>query len=428
MQFFSVNLYIAMPLHDYFPASTRIWRALTGGIARRVYVAFALLLLVLSTVARVYSFVLTRRIHAIISGLSNLHIDETTEEELMRTVPYLTRSKWDRRVDRNVEIGDVDTGVERFYYVTVSNEPNWMRFESFAGRFPNVGYSKDGRPKSWILTAADLLGYRYLGFGASVVLLNGKVSSVRYGIANELTVPQSFGSIVSVRSVHARWAPYRTGFEVSSTDDESPQFNIGGDDNHLAVLFTPDASQALTSHVFKVDLNCFWSLVACRDARQIAPLLWQDKNAIAAETLARLKSNNPCPDRILVGRTKYFPDINVVLLGSTGFKAESGNEEGLRVDEIRTHYKLIEVLQGHSSKSWGSVRTSATVPYPGDYSRRLPNMELQWAKAGEKVLAFSNLNFDSCRVVPATPSALSTVRSAIPAPRRVEDQLLTGLQ
>jgi hypothetical protein len=225
-----------------------------------------------------------------------------------------------------------------------------------------------------------------------------------------------------------RWAPHETSFEVSSTDDESPQFHVGGDDRHLSVLFTSETSSALMAHVFDVHLRCFWSLSGCRHARQIAPLLRQDKNSIEVATLARLNSNGPCPDRVLAGRVKYLPDMDVVLLESAGFKTESVNEEGLRLDENWTNYKLIEVLRGRSSKSWESVRGSVTVPYPGDYQRSLPNMGLQWAKAGERVLVFSNLRFDSCRVVQATPSGLSVIRNAIPAPRRVEDARATGLQ
>ena len=105
----------------------------------------------------------------------------------------------------------------------------------------------------------------------------------------------------SVDSAHARWAPHETSFEISSTDDESPQFHVGGDDGYLTVLFTSEASPALMSHVFHVHLRCFWSLFGCRHARQIAALLWQDKNSIEAATLARLNSNDPCPDRILAG-------------------------------------------------------------------------------------------------------------------------------
>jgi hypothetical protein len=122
------------------------------------------------------------------------------------------------------------------------------------------------------------------------------------------------------------------------------------------------------SHVFHVHLRCFWSLFGCRHARQIAPLLWQDKNSIEAATLARLNSNDPCPDRILAGRVKYLLDMGVVLLESNGFKTESVNEEGLRVDENWTNYKLIEVLRGRSSKSWESVRGQCH----GPLSRKLP--------------------------------------------------------
>lgn len=416
-----------MALRDHFEASLWIGHALTGRPARRVYVTMVLLFLVATTVVRAYAFVLTRRIQAVIYGLSKLRIDETTEEELVRTVPYLVRGNWDGRVVRTVELGNVDTGVERGYYISISNQANWMKFENFAWNVSSFKSTKDGRQRGWVFALADWFGYRYLGFGARVILLDGRVSSIEYGIENRLVFPQVFGSIVSVASAHARWAPHETSFDVSSTDDESPQFHVGGDDRHLAVLFTSEASPALMSHVFRVQLSCFWGLIGCRHARQIAPLMWQDKNSIEVATLARLNSNDPCPDRILEGRMKYLLDMGVVLLESTGFKTQSVNEERLRVDENWTNYKLIEVLRGRSSKSWESVRGSVTVPYPGNYRRSLPNMGLQWVEAGERVLVFSNLHFDSCRVVPAKPSGLSVVRNTVPAPRRAEDGQVTGL-
>ena len=416
-----------MPVREHSSASTLIGHALAGRIARRVFVGIVLLLLVATMAVRVYSFVLTRRIQAVVYGLSKLRIDQTTEEEVVRTVPYLARSKSDRRVDRNDELGDVDTGIERIYYVSISNQQNWMKFENFAWHVSSVGSTKDGRQTGWVFTLADWLGYRYLGFNARVVLFDGKVSNIGYGIADKLVFPQVVGSIVSVRNFHSRWMRHEAGFEVTSTDDESPQFHVEGDVGHLAVLFTSEASPELRSHAFRLDLSCFWGLFSCRRARQIALLLWQDKNAIEAATLARLTSNDPCPDRVLAGRAKYLPDVDIVLLESIGFKTESVNEEGRRVDETWTNYELMGVLRGRSSNSWESVRGSATVPYPGDYLRSLPNTGLQWAKAGERVLVFSNLRFDSCRVVLATPSALSAVRNAIPAPRRAEDEPVMGL-
>jgi hypothetical protein len=411
-----------MTIRNYLPASAWVWRTLTGRTARRVYLSILLLLFIVTVVAHVYSFVLTRRIHAVILGLSRITIDQTTEEEVLRTVPYLVRSKWDGNAYKTVEVGDVDTGVEHYYYVIISNEANWMRFERLAICFSKVGY-----PRDWILKVGDQLGYRYLFFSAEVMSLDGKVSRISYGIADQLAIPRGIGNIVSVRSAHGFWAPLQTSFEVASTDEESPQFRVGGDGQHLTVSFAFDASPTLRSGAFQVDLSCFWSLFGCRHASQIAPLLWQDKITIEAATVARLKSSEPCPNRILAGRARYLPDMNILLLESTGSRVENVNEDGRRVDEFWTHYKLVEVLRGRAWGSWESVRSSATVLYPGDYRRSLPNMGLRWSKAGERVLAFSNMAFDSCQIVPATPTALSAIRDVVPAPRRAEDELVRGL-
>jgi hypothetical protein len=406
-----------MTLRDYFPASSWIGHALTGSTARRVYVTIATLLLLATTVIRAYSFILTRRIQAVISGLSKLRIDETTEAEVGRTLPYLVHNNQDRRVTRNAELGDVDTGVESYYYISMSNQPNWMRFENFAWRISNVRFTKNYHPRGWVFTLADWLGYRCISFGAAVVLLDGRVSSIRYEIADRLVFPEAIGDTISVKSIHSRWASHESGFQVSSAYDGNPKFHVRGDDQALAVLFTPEASPALMSHAFQVHLTCFWNLSGCRHPRQIAPLLWQDKNSIEIATRARLNGIDRCPDSILAGRVKYLPDMDVVLLESTGFKHESKNEQELGVDNNLANYKLIEVLRGRSSKALEFIKGSST---PGDYRRSLPDMGLELAKSGERMLVFSNLYFDSCRVVQAKPSTLSAVRNAIPAPRRAE--------
>ena len=417
-----------MTFRDHFKATIWIGRTLTGRMARRVYLAIVLTLVVASAAIRSQTYLVARKIQAVIAGLSKLQIDQTTEDELPRIVPYLVRASWDHRVTTTAEYGDVDVGVEHIYYVTFSNQRNWERFVGYAWRFWGGAISEDGRPLGLIFKVADWMGYRYTAFGARVILLNGRVSSVGYAIDDRLVFPQVMGSIVSVSSNHAYWAPHESGFEVSSTDDESPEFHVRGSDASLAVSFGPDASAELRSHAFHVDLRCFWSFGGCRNARQVAPLLWQDKNAIEAAALARLKSDDPCPDRILAGRVKYFPDLNVVLLESIGFKIENGYEQGgMRVNEMRNQFKLVENLRGRPSNFWESVASGLTVPYPGDYTRTLPNTGLRWAKPGEKVLAFPNFNFDSCRVVPATPSAISIIRDAHPSPRRAEDMIVGGI-
>jgi hypothetical protein len=415
-----------MSLRDHFPACSWIGHALTGSTARRAYVTIATLLLLATTVVRAYSFILTRRIQAVISGLSTLRIDEATEAEVGRVSPYLVRNNEDRIVTRNVELGDVDTGVEIYYYASMSNQLNWMSFENFAGRISNVRFNKhDNHPRGWVFTLADWLGYRYISFRAAVVLLDGRVSSIRYAIADRLVFPEVIGDIISVKSIHSRWGPNESGFSVSSAYDEDPKFLVRGDDQGLAVLFTPEASPALKSHAFKVHLACFWNLFGCRHPRQIAPLLWQDKNSIEIATGARLNGIERCPDRILAGRAKYLPDMDVVLVEPTGFKHENKNEQELGVDNRLANYKLIEVLRGRASKPLELING---ISMPRDYRRSLPDMGLELAKSGDRMLVFANLYFDTCRVVQAKPSTLSAVRNAIPASRRAEDELVTGLQ
>ncbi|HEX8879615.1 MAG TPA: hypothetical protein VF749_06270 [Candidatus Acidoferrum sp.] len=335
-----------MSLRTYFPSAIWFGTGLRGRILRRVCITLLLLIVGARTATGIYSLVLTHRVQAVITGLAKLRIDETTEEELSSVVPYLVRSEWDWQVKRTRETGDVDLGSVSTYYVTISNEPSWMRFGNFASRYASVRYSKVGRPSGWLLSLANLLGYRYIGFGAGVRLLDGKVSKISYGVADDLVFPRQLGTMVSVESAHAFWAPYQQDFEVSSTDDENLQFRIHANEQHLSVFYTFDAPPEVISHVFHLDLSCFWGLLGCRHARQIAPLLWQDKITTETRTLARLKSNQPCPEGILAARARYLPDASVLLLESKGFETENRNEEGMSIPEIWTNYKLIEVLRG----------------------------------------------------------------------------------
>ena len=278
-----------MALSHHFPASTRLATVLTGRTVRRVCMVVILLLLVAATVSRVFSLVLTRRVQAVISGLSKLQIDETTEGELLRTVPHLIRGERDWDVRPNDELGNVEPGVQQSYYVTISSsERKWMSFLVFADRFSRVEYWKDGPPKSWILTTADLLGYRYLDFSANVVIFNGKVSSISYRLADYLAFPQSSADFIRVKSVHARWHIRQMPSYVQNADDENVQFNVRGDARHFAASFTPEASPALISHAFQLNLRCFWGLTGCQSASQIASSLWQDKDAIEAAMDARM--------------------------------------------------------------------------------------------------------------------------------------------
>jgi len=409
-----------------------ILRTFTGRIARRVYLVLVLALLAISTAARIYTLVLTRRMEAVIAGLSKLQIDKSTEEDVKRTVPYVMRWQWDGQLKRSPETSDIDIGFEQGYSVAISNESSWLKFGRLISPFEaccvNTTYTKDGYEHSWVLALTDLLGYRYVYFGASVVLLNGRVSSVSYGVQDRFGFPRQVGTILAVKSVHSVWESFRRGFRVSSTDDESPQFRVTGGEHSLGVSYAYDAPPELKAHAFKVELACFWSLRGCRMPRQIAALLSEDAERIQQDALARLKSTAPCPARIVAGRLRYLTDVSVSLIESEGLRRVPTNMEGSLGIKTVTDYKLIEVLRGFPVQSLKSVEVRSSVPFPGDYTKQLPNFGPQWPERGEQILLFSNHYFDSCQLVLAVPEAIAAVRNTKPSPKRLEDQTGLALQ
>jgi hypothetical protein len=96
---------------------------------------------------------------AVSSGLSKLEIDNTSEEEVVRTVPYLVRWQWEGQLKRTPETVDIDAGIERGYSVTISNESSWMKFAGLIGRFEsccaNTKFTKDGHEQNWIPTLTE---------------------------------------------------------------------------------------------------------------------------------------------------------------------------------------------------------------------------------------------------------------------------------
>lgn len=403
-----------MSTETHFPVFRWIVRTLTGRLARRIYVVILLFTVLLTTVARLRSYLMVRKVQAVLLGLEETRIDQTTEEQLTKIVPYLTQGDWKAN------------GIShRAYYAHISNESD--RFPRFIGVALNAAQSEE--LVLWSEHVLDWLGYRFMSFDAWVLLQDGKVSHVEYGVANQWVRPKYpayVGYIVSARSVHGFWLPPQRGFEVSSADDESPQYHPRGDEKGLTAIYTSDAPPELTDRVFHLNLRCFWGFRGCDDAREIAPELWQDVQTIRAATYQQLISEK-CPDSIIAGRMRYLPDISVLHLEITDSRRVEVNEEGDRAWDWFTDYKLKEVIRGQSSGSWKNIRLRKAIPSPTDPRRIIANQIWPPTKIGTKVLFFGNIEFDSCRFIPATPSALEIVRNTPVPPRRSEDQIPWGL-
>ena len=367
-----------------------------------------LLLLIISTATRLRAYFMTRKIEAVLHGLSEIRLDQTTEEQMTKMVPYVTEKEW-----------KANGFSYRSYYVHISNESDGLPWP--------YGLTHSYALALWLGRVGDLLGYRYISFDAGVLVQDGKVSQADYGLANQWMRPQAagyVGYIVTARSVHGFWLP--GSLQISSVEDYSPQYRLTRWENTLAVIYTSDAPPELTKRIFDLNLSCFWGLRACADAADIAPEISQDAERIQKATYMQLISDK-CPNSIIDGRMRYLPDVSVLLLEVTGSRRIEVNEEGGRVEDWLTDYKLKEAIRGKSFGSWKNVRFQRTIPSPMDPTRQIANQIWPETKIGQEVLYFGGLGFYSCRFIPATPSALDIVRNSPMPVKRPEDQIPRGL-
>ena len=143
-----------------------------------------------------------------------------------------------------------------------------------------------------------------------------------------------------------------------------------------------------------------------------------------AATAARLTPKDPCPDRILAGRVRSLPDLNVALLEVVSSREVEVNQEGDITREIVTDYRLREAILGHAEGRWTDIRYRQAIPWPLSPTGSVANpIGPAFPKAGDRFLYFDGARFDSCRIVPATPSAEAAIRTSIPAAKRIEDDM-----
>jgi hypothetical protein len=401
----------------HFPATRRLFRFLKSRLARRLYLCVFALLVVLLGLGRLHTYLLTRQIQAALRTLQQVRLDETKEGQIQ---PLLARWK---RVDRTY-----DGKTWHIYSISISNAENYQLWP-----FGRVSAAGEG---SFFSILSDL-GYRHMLFEAFVDVEDGKVSRVSYGLASTLIMPRAAGYtgyIVSATSVHAFWADRRWA-GGNSTDDQNPQYRpvsldeyvpVFGKERQLYVRYTSDAPREVTDHIFRLNLSCFWAVHRCSDAAQIAPTVANDLQDVQNAALFRLQHESPCPDSIVAARMKYLPDVTVTLLEVTSFRNVRVQEEVGTSDDLFTDFKVIESLRGTNPGPWTNIRHRLGIPSPLDRRTEIGN-PIQTFAVGEKVLYFGGASFDSCRIIPATPSAIAIVRDAPLPPKRAEDAILSGL-
>jgi hypothetical protein len=120
---------------------------------------------------------------------------------------------------------------------------------------------------------------------------------------------------------------------------------------------------------------------------------------------------------------RTLPDLNIALLEVVRARRV---EEGDRSTGAVVDYRLKEVILGHPEGPWTGMR-QAGYPLAVSSAAQMASPVLRaLPQVGQRFLYLSGASFDSCQIVPAAPSAESAVRGAVPADRRIEDEVAIG--
>jgi len=182
--------------------SKGVWlcRLLFGRRARWVYLAFILALVVFSIGLRVRSYLLTRKIYAVLFGLEQVRMDVTTEEQLKKVVPQLSLVHTAR-------------GEQRSYRVEILNDYRDLGWTRWVPSFLFTlwpGGSESQATDKWTplplpYKVAYLLGWRNIAFAADAVVLNGRMSSVGYSLEPDVLVSMPVSYFIVARGTHGFW-------------------------------------------------------------------------------------------------------------------------------------------------------------------------------------------------------------------------------
>jgi hypothetical protein len=373
----------------YFPTAVWLWRRLTSRGARRIAWFFFLALALLAIGLRVNSAIFVHRVHRILGGMERLRPDQSSKAEMLKMVPAL----------RPELLKNEHCGGDECYSMVVDN---W-RDSKLALLLLRVA-------NPFVLRALYRMGLRIWTFGVKVDLRGDRIHNLLYSLMVDDGTGEYPGCIdVEVGSL--RGSNHMAGNLIS---DESPDYQISSRskwrDLNLRVIFAPTASPALVHHAFDLRLDCTWQM-GCRTARQLLPLVWDDKQRIQAAALARLKSSDPCPDRILPRRARDVPNILHVEVERVHPELDAYGDQQYRVVD----YRLLEALKGAPNRTLNGVEHSLTI-FGTD---NIPNPAINLLRPGASVLMFTDPYGrleEPCEVVTATPSALQTIRSALASP------------
>ena len=398
-----------MVLCDHFPTVVWLWRRVTSIRLRprRIALYLAIFLVIAAIALRVAAGIFEYRVMKTVNALSQVRLDQTNEPESLEIMPGLKPGT------SSLANCPVKVCFAKENYIWPSGLAGVVHY------FFGDGSDPRDKVRFW-------LGYRVARFSADVELNEGRVHKLDYSLLVGNVNLKCRGIVLAnAKGIQGfpfgrvLWSVNQEEFSdgrIPENEDESPDYQVTwtpiykGSANAgigLNVAFTLAAPAGLVRHAFDLHLNCIWHLTGCGSARDLLPLAWDDKLGIESAALARMKSSNPCPDRILQRRAR--DSLDIILAEVTRLLPN------LKSDWLgecrRADFRLVQVLKGKLDRKLEGALLPITIGTQ-DHNPRIPNPVIPYLHPGSKLLMFSE-NYEPCQIVAATPSALQTIQTAL---------------
>jgi hypothetical protein len=389
-----------MDFSTTFPVTTWLWRRFTSRRALKTSLFLLVGLLLIGIPLRIHAFLLARKFNRVLSEMSQLQSGTTSRAQLMARLPELHPP-----IENGAPAAcDVDECLES----TIGSSTT---IPIALSHVPEIG-------RGFILPALNWIGLRYGTLFVSVRLKSGTVSGYGYQILLWDGSSNHPGAVF----VNANQGTHLGDWNLSSTDDESPDYSVGHyfkwPKQHTGIVFMKDVSPTLKRHAFDVELQCFWSIAGCRLANQLLPMADEDKTRIEQAAEQRLRSDNPCPERILPRRVR---DTNNIILMQVTSVGQTVHDEPR--DYIFAKFKLLGVLKGElDDRLLQDLGVATTI---GFYDPPMKNPALLVLKPGQRVLVFSDssLYIDSpCEMMAVSDLVLINLKNNLQTLNSNHDQ------
>ena len=379
-----------MDFAHHFPATTWLWRLLSSRRTCKLYLAIIAMVAIPSIPFRLQGALFQYRAGKIMAALSSLHVGETTRDAALARMQKAAASFTHR---------DETCSADECWSVELppSSVAAW-------------GIERVARSDSNALFAMmNALALRYMSLSAHVEIKSGQVSRLWYQLILSRPVRTYPGALFVSVSSKTHFSDSLDPYLDQSSDYDvrhhfkAPEWNTG-------VYFTSNTPPELLHDAFNLHLGCVWSLVGCLAANDVLPEAEVDRQRIEKAAIARMRSTDQCPDRILSRRARDIADIVLVEVKDVDSKA---SVDSTCLECQFASFRQLEVLKGNPKWPLDRIGVTPTSRW-GDY--QVPNSALGLLQPQRRVILFSKPGMFvgyPCQMVRGTDKAVATLKQAI---------------